>query len=136
MMKLRHGAPHLYLDLQKGGNIPVFRGIWKRGGFSLQSLKLLIGTVSKSLFRMGKNVLKKATLDIMHTALEAGNEILQGKSVKKTAKGALRNASRSLARNTRQSIEQELVQHGRRRTRGGGGLVTHRIQKLKKLSKK
>ena len=80
---------------------------------------------------MGKNVLKKAALDIMHTALEAGNEILQGKSVKKMAKGALRNASRSLARNTRQSIEQELAQHGRHRTRGGGGLVTHRIQKLK-----
>ena len=68
---------------------------------------------------MGKNILKKAAPDIMHTALEAGNEILQGKSFKKMAKGALRNASRSLARNTRQSIEQELAQYGRCRTRGG-----------------
>ena len=134
--KVRHRAPHLYLDLQKGGNIPMFHGIWKCGGFSLWFLKPLIGTVSKSLFRVGKNILKKAAPDIMHTALAAGNEILQGKSVKKTTKGALRNASRSLARNTRQSIEQELAQHGRCRTWGGRGLVTHRIQKLKKLSKK
>ena len=69
----------------------------------------------------------------MHTALEAENEILQRKSVKKTAKGAVRNASRFLARNMRQRIEQELAQHGRHRTWGGGGLVTHRIQKLKKV---
>ena len=133
-MKLRHGAPHLYLELQKGGNIPIFRGVRRRGGFSFRFLKPFIGTVSKSLLRVGKNALKKAAPDLMQTALEAGNNILRGKSVKNTAKGALRNASRSLARNTRQSIEQELAQHGRRR--GAGGLLIKRTQKLKKIPRR
>ena len=104
-MKLRYGGPYLYLKIQKGRNIPIFRGVRRRGRFSFRFLRQLLGTISKSLLIVGKNVIIKAALDIMNMALEVGNDILHGKLVKNTAKGALRNASRSLARNTRQSIE-------------------------------
>ena len=128
-MKLRCGDPHLYLRIQKGGSIPIFRGVRRRGGgFSFKILKPFAKVIGKSLLNVGKNVIKKAAPDILDTALEAGTNILHRKKpLKNVAKGALTRASRSLMKNTRESIEQELANHGKKR---GGGLMSKRSQKM------
>ena len=128
-MKLRSGDPHLYLRIQKGGSIPIFRGVRRRGGgFSFKILKPFAKVIGKSLLNVGKNVMKKAAPDILDTALEAGTNILHRKKpLKNVAKGALTRASRSLMKNTRESIEQELANHGKKR---GGGLMSKRSQKM------
>ena len=51
-MKVRNATPHLYLEIQKGGNIPIFRGVRKRGGFSFRFLKLLASIFGKSLLKV------------------------------------------------------------------------------------
>ena len=76
-------------------------------------------------------MIKKAAPDILDTALEVGTDILHRKKpLKSVAKGALSCASRSLMKNTRESIEQELADHGRRGKKRGGGLMLKRSQKM------
>ena len=76
-------------------------------------------------------MIKKAAVDILDTALEAGTDILHRKKpLKSVAKGALSHASRSLIKNTRESIEQELADHGRWGKKRGGGLMLKRSQKM------
>ena len=73
-------------------------------------------------------MIKKAAPDILDTALEAGMHILHRKKpLKSVAKGALSHASCSLMKNTRESIKQELANHGKKR---GGGLMLKRSQKM------
>ena len=131
-MKVRHPTPHLYLDMQRGGHYPIFRGVRKRGGLSLRFLKPLVSMVGKSVFRMGKKVAKKAAPELLDTALEAGRDIMKGKKIKHAAKTALSRTAKSLGRTTRESLEEELRQHGKKHR--GGGLVYKRTQKLKKRS--
>ena len=60
-------------------------------------------------------MIKKAAPNILDTVLEAGTDILhQKKPLKSVAKGALSCASWSLMKNTRESIKQEMADHGRR----------------------
>ena len=131
-MKLRCGDPHLYLQIQKGGSIPVFRGVRCRGGgFSFKIFKPFTKVIGKSLLKVGKNVIKKAAPDILDTALEAGMDILHRKKpLRSVAKGALSRASWSLMKNMRESIEQELADHGRWGKKRGGGLMLKRSQKM------
>ena len=114
-MKLRHRDPHLYLQIQKGSSIPVFHSVRSRGvGFSFKIFKPFAKVIGKSLVKVGKNVIKKAAPDILDTVLEAGMDILHRKKpLKSVAKGALSRASWSLMKNMRESIEQELADHGR-----------------------
>ena len=73
-------------------------------------------------------MIKKVAPDIMDTALEVGTHILHRKKpLKSVAKGALPCASRSLMKNKRESIEQELANHRKKR---GGGLMLKRSQKM------
>ena len=59
-------------------------------------------------------MIKKAAPDILDTALEAGTDILHRKKpLKSVAKGVLPCASQSLIKNMRESIKQELADHGR-----------------------
>ena len=76
-------------------------------------------------------MIKKAAPDILDTVLEAGMDILhRKKTLKSVAKEALSCASRSLMKNTRESIEQELADHGRRGKKRGEGLMLKRSQKM------
>ena len=60
-------------------------------------------------------MIKKTAPDILDTELEVGIDILHRKKpLKSVAKGALSCASWSLMKNTRESFEQELADHGRR----------------------
>ena len=43
----------------------------------------------KSLFHMGKQVVKKAAPDILGTALQAGQDIMKGNKIKSVAKKAM-----------------------------------------------
>jgi len=134
-MKVRHGVPHLYLEMQRGGHIPIFRGVRKRGGLSLRFLKPLASMFGRPLLKVGKKVVKKAAPEIVDTVLTAGRDILKGKKIKNVAKNALRQTSRSLGESTRETLEKELEQHVNKRRRGGG-LILKRTQKLKSLPKR
>ena len=114
-MKLRCGDPHLYLQIQKGSSIPIFHGVRCRGGgFSFKIFKPFTKVIGKSLLKVGKNVIKKAAPNILDTALEVGTDILHRKKpLKSVAKGVLSCASWSLMKNTRESIKQELADHGK-----------------------
>ena len=133
-MKVRHATPHLYLEMQRGGNYPIFRGVRKRGGLSFRFLKPLANILGKSLFRVGKKVAKKAAPELLGTALEAGRDIMKGKKIKHAAKHALSRSAKSLGRTTRESLEEELRQHNSGKKRRGGGLMYKRSQKFKKRS--
>ena len=50
--------------------------------------------------------------------------------LKSVANGALSHASQSLMKNIRESIKQELADHGRRGKNRGGGLMLKRSQKM------
>ena len=120
-MKVRHATPHLYLEMQRGGHYPIFRGVRKRGGLSFR-------------LRVGKKVAKKAAPELLDTALEAGRDIMKGKKIKHAAKHALSRSAKSLGRTTRESLEEELRQHNSGKKRRGGGLMYKRSQKFKKRS--
>ena len=134
-MKVRHGVPHLYLEMQKGGHIPIFRGVRKRGGLSLRFLKPLASMFAKPLLKVGKKVARKAAPEIVDTVLTAGRDILKGKKIKDVAKNTLGRASRTLGKTTRETLEKELQQHVNKRRRGGG-LILKRTQKLKGVTKR
>ena len=134
-MKVRHGTAHLYLEMQKGGNIPIFRGIRKRGGFSFRFLKPLTSILGKSLLHMGKKVVKKAAPEILDTALQAGQDLMKGKKIRSVAKNAMGRTAKTLGRTTRQALEDELERHAAQRRRRGGGLMLKRTQKMKSLPK-
>ena len=133
-MKVRNATPHLYLEMQKGGNIPIFRGMCKRGGFSFRFLKPLASMFGKSLLKVGKKVIRKAAPEIVGTALEVGQDIMRGKKIKNVAKTALGQAGKSLGRTMRESLEEELARHVQRRQ--GGSLMLKRTQKLKNVQKR
>ena len=114
-MNVRNATPHLYLEMQKGGNIPIFRRIHKRGGFSFRFLKPLASMFGKSLLKVGKNIIKKAAPEIVDTALETGQDIMRGKKIKNVAKKALGRVGKSLGRTMRESLEEELGRHAQRR---------------------
>ena len=122
----------MYLQIQKGGSIPVFHGVRSRsGGFSFKIFKPFTKVIGKSLLKVGKNVIKKAAPNILDTALEVGTDIFHRKKpLKSVAKGALSCASQSLMKNPRESIEQELADHRRQGNKRGGRLMLKRSQKM------
>ena len=134
-MKVRHSTPHLYLEMQRGGHYPIFHGVRKRGGLSLRFLKPLASMFGKMFLRVGKKVAKRVAPELIDTALEAGRDIMKGKKIKHAAKNALSRSAKSLGRTTRESLEEELRQHGSgsRKCRGGE-LMYKRTQKFKKMS--
>ena len=107
----------MYLQVQKGGSIPVFHGVRRRGGgFSFKIFKPFTKVIGKSLLKVGKICDKKSSTRHPGHCAKAGTDILHRKKpLKSVAKGALSHASRSLMKNTRESIEQELANHGKKR---------------------
>ena len=114
-MKARNATPHLYLEIQKGGNIPIFCGVRKRGGFSFRFLKPLASIFGKSLLKVGKNVIKKAAPALLDTALEVGQGIMKERKLKNVAKQALGETAKTLGRTTCESLENELASHAQKR---------------------
>ena len=135
-MKIRCGTQHLYLEMQKGGNIPIFRGIHKQGGFSFRFLKPLSSMFGKLLFHMVKQVVKKVAPDILDTALQVGQDIMKGNKIKSVAKKAMSQTARTLGRSTRQTLEDEVARHASQKRWKGGDLMLKRTQNIKGMLKR
>lgn len=125
--------------MQKGGNIPIFRGLPRnrmRGtGFISSSLGKIFNTfftpaVKNTLKRVGMRTIKSAGSKIAQNIIESGPELMQGK-FKKAGKNMLKKSKKDLIAIGKHTLADELAKYQK-----GGLLLSSEANRKTRLRKR